>query len=811
MNHDVGGLLGSGAPANHDVHLTQLLRKLFRRAYREFQLKVPPKLRMLIPVALLAMIFAAFLTPKHVSNDLFSGLRLSDNECKCPVYGDTAYLQNHLAKARTIFKAKAHYSSKDKKLLIVSVEEVYRGPPRLADFRVALPIASVKSCEAFNVPKELEGENAEDDRFLVAADLVSGRSLVQRQQHDSSSRLYFGMAHPLECGGIIVIPWPALAWEVQDLLASEGSYMGDSWWRYDEGDKKNSTLRLMESEWFLQSGTSLVTVCRDQKETLLRAVRSWLAADNVDEIVIVDWSSRISVFEIISLYAPEILNDKRLQIVTVTGQAVYRESAAGNVGIRYATYHQVLRVNCDTVLPSDFIARHPFRANVIYRPPTTSEEFLVKDKNLIGLLFARRLDLLAVNGYDERIDSYGFADVDLAERVSAQRPLRAIPITDKIESAPAGKDDADVRVFTVMKPSDPYALEVEMSRNRFLATRMQAPPWGFWSRHMLFNSKTKFVQPNSVGTDKDTDYIRVYELSAANTAPSFADSVGQAGTDMASSRALRHVLQRIGAPTVISKTYSQQFLTELLKYEAEPENYATVLVKLMGGCASRALSLASLRVALKITSETAQVPIRYRVLWEKDADCSCKFTAMFSRADEEVFESALVKSGVNKELIFPEDAVYENITSYDNLVKKRFVRGKVSRLALNCISPRENSSIDKVRTELATFLPPDDTKWHGAASREEFKIWQDLSGSSQLDKSFLRTWQGSQTEEELSKSLQRLKDAGKIAVSVKTYLFKGCDYNTLEENLLSTFPETTVIFASLLNPLARCLSPRTRT
>eukprot|EP00188_Purpureofilum_apyrenoidigerum_P002334 Plantae.Rhodophyta-Purpureofilum_apyrenoidigerum.ctg244.p1 GENE.Plantae.Rhodophyta-Purpureofilum_apyrenoidigerum.ctg244~~Plantae.Rhodophyta-Purpureofilum_apyrenoidigerum.ctg244.p1 ORF type:complete len:809 (-),score=128.28 Plantae.Rhodophyta-Purpureofilum_apyrenoidigerum.ctg244:112-2538(-) len=808
MSNGLGGLMGSGVTPNHDVHVATLARKLFRRAYREFQLKVPPRLRMLIPVAVVAMILAVAITPKHVSNDLFSGLRFSDNECKCPVYGDSTYLQNHLTKARTIFKARAHYSTKDKKLFIVSVEEVYRGPPRLADYRVALPVESVKSCEATGVPKELQGENTDEDHFLVAADLVSGTSLVRREAKDSTTPLYFGMAHPLECGGVIVIPWAALAWEVQDLLTSEGSYMRDSWWRYDEGDKRNSTLRLLESEWWMKNGTSLVTVCRDQKETLLKAAKSWLAADDIDEIIIVDWSSKISVFEIFSLYAPEVLNDRRLQIVTVAGQAVYRESVAGNVGIRYASYVQVLRVNCDTILPKDFIARHPLGRDFIYKPPTTSEDFLVRDKNLVGIVFARRVDLLAVNGYDERIDSYGYADIDLVQRVSSQRPVRAVPIEDKIVAASRGTDDVDVRVFTVMKASDPYALEVEMSRNRYLSAKMQAPPWGFWSRRMLFNSKTRLVQPKTANSEEDVDYIRIYELSTANTAPSFIDSVGQAGVELAASWALRHVLQKIGAPTVISKSYSRQFLTGLLKYEAEPQDYATVLVKLVGGCASRALSLATLRVAFRALSESTKAPIKYRILWEKGTQCSCKYTAMFSRGDEEVFESASVRAGIGKELIFPEDAVYGNITSYDDLMKQEFVRGKVSRIAVSCIYPKDSSSVGEVRAELAKFLPPDDGVWRGTAPRGESQVWQEYIRSTALDKTFLRTWQGTLGEDALSKSLQKLKGVGLAAAKLEHHLFKGCDLDELQGKPFSQFPETTVIFTSLINPLARCLSPR---
>lgn len=63
------------------------------------------------------------------------------------------------------------------------------------------------------------------------------------------------------------------------------------------------------------------------------------------------------------------------------------------------TRNLVLRVDCDTLVPNDFVKKHPLNGPVIYRAPTSVDNFLVRNKTLQGLVFARRIDLLAVNGY----------------------------------------------------------------------------------------------------------------------------------------------------------------------------------------------------------------------------------------------------------------------------------------------------------------------------------------------------------------------------------------------------------------------------
>jgi len=76
------------------------------------------------------------------------------------------------------------------------------------------------------VPKELRDESRiESDSFLIAGGLVRGRSIVSKASDPTEADIEgttFGACSELTCGGILVIPWQLLSWEVVDALVNEG-------------------------------------------------------------------------------------------------------------------------------------------------------------------------------------------------------------------------------------------------------------------------------------------------------------------------------------------------------------------------------------------------------------------------------------------------------------------------------------------------------------------------------------------------------------------------------------------------------------
>mmetsp|Transcript_20910 Transcript_20910/g.85149 ORF Transcript_20910/g.85149 Transcript_20910/m.85149 type:complete len:159 (+) Transcript_20910:3540-4016(+) len=138
---------GGNGHSQNDPDLLLLWKKLLRRIYREFLLKFQSRVKLVMTALFLILLAVVLLLPKGGSSNIMWNMRFTDTGCKCPRYGDVVYLKSELARSRTVFKASIEGPSKDKKLLFVRVEEVYRGSPRLGDFRIALPAESVQLCD----------------------------------------------------------------------------------------------------------------------------------------------------------------------------------------------------------------------------------------------------------------------------------------------------------------------------------------------------------------------------------------------------------------------------------------------------------------------------------------------------------------------------------------------------------------------------------------------------------------------------------------------------------------------------------------
>lgn len=160
----------------------------------------------------------------------------------------------------------------------------------------------------------------------------------------------------------------------------------------------------------------------------------------------------------------------------------------------------------------------------------------------------RFIRLYETQRYDERINSFGYADQDLSDRIEKKRMVNTLLLDDShFQVAGHGDDDEDVRVFTVLKRGESFSEEVrrkgkklmwnpvtsfvpnfplnndcpsfgrhpqvEAIRNRFLLSKF--PPWDMGSRNVLFNAKVKLTQlPDA--DDGSLGRIRTYELTRAN-------------------------------------------------------------------------------------------------------------------------------------------------------------------------------------------------------------------------------------------------------------------------------------------------------
>ena len=156
---------------------------------------------------------------------------------------------------------------------------------------------------------------------------------------------------------------------------------------------------------------SIVCGCMNRQETLQRALPTWLAAPEIDEIAIVDWSSADPVRRV-----TDTLGDPRVKVFRVEGQRRWIASKCHNLGLRVASGDVLLRLDADYLLEPAFFQKHALSDGVFFcgnwRRARTDNE-----RHLTGALFVHRRHVLDLNGYNERIITYGYEDDDLFERL----------------------------------------------------------------------------------------------------------------------------------------------------------------------------------------------------------------------------------------------------------------------------------------------------------------------------------------------------------------------------------------------------------
>lgn len=193
-------------------------------------------------------------------------------------------------------------------------------------------------------------------------------------------------------------------------------------------------VRVFVPEEDVKQGVSLVAVCMGREDTVKTTVPAWLKVKDVDEIVIVDWSSDPPLEPTIR----GIPGADAVKVIRVNGEHSWVLSRAYNLAMNATGYSHVIRTDCDYEVGEDFVAAHRSLVEddvaVVGDTATTQSEReqrdgkryyagnynLARNENevhLNGAVFIRRKDFLDIGGYDERIQTYGWDDEDLYNRL----------------------------------------------------------------------------------------------------------------------------------------------------------------------------------------------------------------------------------------------------------------------------------------------------------------------------------------------------------------------------------------------------------
>ena len=168
----------------------------------------------------------------------------------------------------------------------------------------------------------------------------------------------------------------------------------------------------------ITQGISLITVVKNRTKTLQEALNTWLTHNEIDEIIILDWSSDESLFPILEKY-----NNGKIILAVVENQPKWILTYAYNLAAKLATKDKLLKVDADIKILPGFFNKHILTHGIFY----TGNWKIARNNNerhLNGTMYVYNSDFFRVNNYNEYITSYGWDDSDLYQRIQSADIIR---------------------------------------------------------------------------------------------------------------------------------------------------------------------------------------------------------------------------------------------------------------------------------------------------------------------------------------------------------------------------------------------------
>lgn len=159
----------------------------------------------------------------------------------------------------------------------------------------------------------------------------------------------------------------------------------------------------------------LTTGSMNRLAPLRLSLQTWLALEEVDIFIIVDWGSDEPLHETLS-----DVKDPRLLIVRVEDEKFWCNSKCHNLEFRLASNAGILfRTDNDILVQKNFFSKHPLDHRSFYAGNWRTVPKKMDDKrSLTGTLLIDPKYLWVVNGYNERLRLYGAEDDELYVRLA---------------------------------------------------------------------------------------------------------------------------------------------------------------------------------------------------------------------------------------------------------------------------------------------------------------------------------------------------------------------------------------------------------
>jgi len=163
----------------------------------------------------------------------------------------------------------------------------------------------------------------------------------------------------------------------------------------------------------IQSRDKVSAICAvmNRTEILKVSIHSWIQNKNIDEFIIVDWSSTPPIPDLEKL-------DQRIKIIRVNGKKKWRLTKAYNLALHNASNEIIMKLDADYILNPYFnifdyleLKKGEF-INAEWFPLNSIDNGAGFMRFLNGFLYVRKDDLNKIGGWNEAIENYGYDDRD---------------------------------------------------------------------------------------------------------------------------------------------------------------------------------------------------------------------------------------------------------------------------------------------------------------------------------------------------------------------------------------------------------------
>jgi glycosyltransferase involved in cell wall biosynthesis len=160
-----------------------------------------------------------------------------------------------------------------------------------------------------------------------------------------------------------------------------------------------------------RDGISLFTAVKNRSDLFEKALQTWITHTEINEIVIVDWTSDLSIQSIIEKH-----NDNRIVLIRIENQEDWILSKAFNIAAKFTSFNKILKIDADVKIHEGFFLHHILTHSIFI----SGDWQIGRNENethLCGNFFLYRSDFFKAGGFNENITMYGYDDSDLYTRL----------------------------------------------------------------------------------------------------------------------------------------------------------------------------------------------------------------------------------------------------------------------------------------------------------------------------------------------------------------------------------------------------------